>query len=338
MMKQNETPLISIVVPVYKVEKYLSRCIDSILAQTYKNFELILVDDGSPDNCGKICDEYALKDSRIKVIHQENSGTIIARNTGIKNTKGKYLGFVDSDDYIKPQMYEQLYNIISSGNYDIVWCDVVIELSDRKFISQLTASENPNDLLSQLLKGEYPGWMWNKLISREFFLKCNVYQDPSCPVMEDVLIMTQLLYRRPKIKHLINALYIYNRTNDQALTSKEDVRLKSLTNLIHIEQFLKKKDIFNYYCHDFSIMAMKTKISLLNTNRFQLAKNIFPYAHKHLNNYTFQPCVRCLYFIFLNCGKFGYYLYKFYRILKNQIRELSRFLTRIKIKKQKQTT
>ena len=144
---EQTTPLISIIVPVYKVEQYLHRCINSILAQTFENFELILVDDGSPDNCGKICDEYAQKDNRIKVIHQKNSGTIIARNAGIKIATGKYLGFVDSDDYIKPQMYEKLYNCISSDNYDIVWCDVVIEHSDRQVISKLTASENSENLL-----------------------------------------------------------------------------------------------------------------------------------------------------------------------------------------------
>lgn len=314
-MKQNETSLISIIVPVYKVEKYIHKCINSILSQTYSNFELILIDDGSPDNCGKICDEYAQKDNRIKVIHQKNSGTIIARNAGIKIATGKYLGFVDSDDYIKPKMYEKLYNCISSDNYDIVWCDVVIELSNRQVISKLTASENSENLLSQLLKGEYPGWMWNKLISRDFFLKCNIYQDPSCSVMEDVLIMIQLLYWRPKLKYLADALYIYNRTNDNALTATNNIVIKSITNLIHIEHFLNEKKIFDHYCQDFSIMAMIAKICFLNNNQYQTAKNIFPYAHKHIKNYPIQTWARFLYYIFLNWGKFGYFSYRLYKTL-----------------------
>ena len=98
--------LISIIIPVYNVAVYLPRCLDSILAQTYKNLEIILVDDGSKDNSGKVCDEYALKDSRIKVIHQKNQGVSVARNAGLRIAKGDYIGFVDSDDYIETNMYE----------------------------------------------------------------------------------------------------------------------------------------------------------------------------------------------------------------------------------------
>lgn len=98
--------LISVIVPVYKVEPYLRKCVDSILAQTYTNLEVILIDDGSPDNCPAICDEYAVKDSRIKVIHQQNAGVSAARNAGLDAATGEYIGFVDSDDWIEPDMYE----------------------------------------------------------------------------------------------------------------------------------------------------------------------------------------------------------------------------------------
>ena len=94
------SPLVTIVVPIYNVEKYLTRCVDSIINQTYQNLEIILVDDGSPDNCPRICDEYAKKDHRIKVIHKINAGLGMARNTGIENATGKYICFFDSDDYI----------------------------------------------------------------------------------------------------------------------------------------------------------------------------------------------------------------------------------------------
>ena len=104
--------LITVVVPVYKVEKYIDRCVTSIINQSYKNLEIILVDDGSPDNCGKICDDYARKDERIKVIHKENGGLSDARNAGINIAKGKYITFIDSDDYIKYDYVEFLYNNI----------------------------------------------------------------------------------------------------------------------------------------------------------------------------------------------------------------------------------
>ncbi|MBO0470858.1 glycosyltransferase [Enterococcus sp. DIV0242_7C1] len=112
-------PEISIIVPVYKVEQYLDKCVKSILAQTFQDFELILVDDGSPDRSGEMCDEYAKADQRITVIHQENGGLSAARNTGIEVAKGRYLGFVDSDDYIMEDMYELLYNNLKREDADL---------------------------------------------------------------------------------------------------------------------------------------------------------------------------------------------------------------------------
>ena len=111
--------LISVIVPVYKVEKYLKRCVDSILAQTYPCLEVILVDDGSPDGCPAICDEYAREDRRVRVIHKENGGLSDARNAGIDAAKGKFLGFVDSDDYVHPRFYELLLQALKGEGADI---------------------------------------------------------------------------------------------------------------------------------------------------------------------------------------------------------------------------
>ena len=111
---------ISVIVPVYNTEKYLNRCIDSILAQTFTDFELLLIDDGSTDSSGKICDDYAAKDSRVKVLHKENGGVSRARNLGIDNAQGEYLSFIDSDDYIRPEMYEKLAKIIDIYGVDLV--------------------------------------------------------------------------------------------------------------------------------------------------------------------------------------------------------------------------
>lgn len=112
-------PLISVIVPVYNVEKYLPRCVDSILGQTYANLEIILVDDGSPDNCGKICDDYAKKDSRMKVIHKKNGGLSDARNVAIDVAKGEYITFVDSDDYVDANYVSYLYQLISENNCQV---------------------------------------------------------------------------------------------------------------------------------------------------------------------------------------------------------------------------
>ena len=121
--------LISIIVPVYKVEKYLEKCVKSIIGQTYKNLEIILVDDGSPDNCGKLCDEFAALDNRIKVYHKENGGLSDARNYGVEKATGKYIGFVDSDDYIHEEMYEKLYIAIKKNRNTCcrVWYDTGLQ-------------------------------------------------------------------------------------------------------------------------------------------------------------------------------------------------------------------
>lgn len=114
--------VLSIIVPAYKVEKYLPKCIDSILAQTFRDFELILVDDGSPDNCPAICDEYAAKDSRIAVIHQPNAGVSAARNAGLKRARGRYIGFVDPDDWTAPEMYEEMIAAMQRGGTGMAIC------------------------------------------------------------------------------------------------------------------------------------------------------------------------------------------------------------------------
>lgn len=123
--------LVSVIVPIYKVENYLRECIDSIIYQTYTNLEIILVDDGSPDNCPAICDEYAENDNRIKVVHKENGGLSSSRNAGLEIATGEYIAFVDSDDYIDKTFIEKLYNGITENDYDLCFCKVKLLFDDR---------------------------------------------------------------------------------------------------------------------------------------------------------------------------------------------------------------
>lgn len=165
-------PELSIIVPVYKVEKYLPKCIDSILAQTFRDFELILIDDGSPDNCGAICDDYAARDSRIKVIHQENAGVSAARNAGLDIATGTYLGFVDSDDWIEPEMYETMIATAKEKNVDVVVCGFCIFKDDGSYIGRSNACEGfftPEQLHASIYTVPNPldGVCWNKLFLRE---------------------------------------------------------------------------------------------------------------------------------------------------------------------------
>lgn len=157
--------LISIIVPVYKTEKFLDRCIKSIVNQTYTNIEIILVDDESPDNCPVMCDNWAKKDSRIKVLHIKNNGVANARNQGLEIATGDFIGFVDSDDFIEPEMYDTLLNEMVEKNCDIAVCDFQLDLEEKgEAISRVIT---PNDALKSVVIGDYKfGVLWNKLYKK----------------------------------------------------------------------------------------------------------------------------------------------------------------------------
>ena len=177
---------ISVVVPVYNVEKYLEKCVNSIVNQTYKNLEIILVDDGATDNSGKLCDELAKIDNRIKVYHKENGGLSDARNYGVERATGDYIGFVDSDDYIDAEMYEKLYEAIKKENADVAECNLKIIYPNRvelytneKYFKVCTKQE----YLEEYLKIEKVfGSVWTKLIKSDIakklvFPKGKLYED-----------------------------------------------------------------------------------------------------------------------------------------------------------------
>lgn len=171
-MSDNE--LISVIVPIYKVEKYLRKCVNSIINQTYKNLEIILVDDGSPDNCPKICDEYANHDSRIKVIHKENGGLSDARNAGMKVATGEYISFIDSDDWIEDNMFEILLEQIIVNECDIASCGINMVWEDNRPTELLFPFEGKfiisgaENALDHLISNKYIiQTVWNKLYRKD---------------------------------------------------------------------------------------------------------------------------------------------------------------------------
>ena len=206
-------PELSIIVPVYKVEPYLSKCIDSILAQTFTDFELILIDDGSPDRCGEISDEYASKDDRIVVIHQNNQGVGAARNVGLKIAKGSFLGFVDSDDWIKPEMYSTMISLAKEKTFDIVMCGADHWSEDGELLYHDLREEQEYTSSAQLVVGLYgapsifTGALWNKIYSR----KCvadSVFE-PSLKMAEDWLFLADVLHRANRGIKIAAPLYNY---------------------------------------------------------------------------------------------------------------------------------
>ena len=213
---------LSVIVPVYKVEAYIIKCVESIINQTYKNLEIILVDDGSPDNCGKICDEYADLDSRIKVIHKKNGGLSDARNHGIKIATGDYITFVDSDDYIESDMYQVLMELSQQNDADISACNMAyvyekdskVKRDDSHQLRQLTPIEAYDIMIDYY--GKLRMGVWNKIYRRELF---NDIWFPKGQLYEDLAVMYKVIFRANKIMYLAESKYYYLQRGD-AITSQ----------------------------------------------------------------------------------------------------------------------
>ncbi len=210
--------LISVIVPIYNVEKYLDRCIKSIVNQTYQNLEIILVDDGSTDNSGKICDEYVKKDDRIKVIHKENGGLSDARNVGIENATGRLIGFVDSDDYIDKDMFELLNTDLTKYDADIAICNVKKENENAELLEECGLEEirvfNKKEALKLLIKDLIKSYAWNKLYKIELFAKVRF---PVGKTMEDVATTYKIFEKAEKIVFEGNTYYHYINRNESIL-------------------------------------------------------------------------------------------------------------------------
>lgn len=217
--------LISVIIPIYKVEDLLERCVNSVINQTYDNLQIILVDDGSPDNCPKLCDDFAKKDSRIFVIHKENGGLSDARNYGIEKAKGKYITFIDSDDYIDDRMIEILYSNLIEKNADISICKFEKVYNDSKIVkSKLNNVEvmtREETIYNLIIDKKFNNYAWNKLYKTEFFKNIKY---PVGKKMEDIGTTYKIL-------ELVNSVvytdyvgyYYYQRESSILGNLKEDL-------------------------------------------------------------------------------------------------------------------
>ena len=211
-------PAISVIVPVYKVEDYLRECIDSILCQTYTDFELILVDDGSPDNCGIICDDYAAKDSRIIVIHQKNGGLSTARNTGLDIATGKYICFADSDDHIKQDLLETVIPYMEQGkdlvvfNHDRVFPDGKVQQFSHHLGTYILSDKNRTDFFINTLLAYNIGWeAWNRMFRKEIIDTYHLrFADNKQIFAEDLYFNLCYCAHIHEIISIPQSLYLYN--------------------------------------------------------------------------------------------------------------------------------
>ena len=311
--------MISVIVPVYGVEPYLRECIDSILNQTYRDFEIILVDDGSPDECGTICDEYANQDDRVRVFHTENHGLSAARNVGLIEARGEAISFIDSDDWIEPNMLEMMEMKLKETRADLCICGFWIEngalQKEHHFgkddYSGITA-------LKALIEGRINDNVWNKLYRRELFYNSNSDDDfanektddmllfPEGKNFEDYYVMHRIMIKAKRVEIITESYYHYRMRLDSI------TRNYSAKNLIdyaeaHFERyfFLQQDNSVKNQFSESVIMAEAAK-GVSKVWRWWYGCND---KEKRENSVKLKEMET---FIRSNCPLFGYYSWPFY--------------------------
>lgn len=318
-MKMSSFPLISVIVPIYGIECYIGMCIESIIKQSYKNLEIILVDDGSLDKSGQICDLYALKDSRIRVIHKENGGLVSARKAGLEAATGEYVGYVDGDDWIEQGFYENLYNEINESNADLV---VAGHSRDLFYLTVEIASKIPSgrykeEKLTEVKKkmlsfGSFfqvgiTTYVWNKLFKRSMLLECQYGVNNRITIGEDAAVVYPYIMKCEKISVIDDFSYHYRQREDSMLKQNnayenELLGIRELYNYLNFslnkfdEEYQLKKQIEEFVL---GLCVIRSGGILKETR-----KNNFPYKCNFENKNI----------VIYSAGTFGQQLYK--RILE----------------------
>ena len=318
-------PKLSIIVPVYDVEQYIHKCVDSILNQTFRDFELILVDDGSPDNCGAICDEYAKKDNRVKVIHKENGGLSDARNWGIDVAQCEIIGFVDSDDYIDKDMYSDMISYLEENKCDIVCCDLCSVRGEKKKF-RLSYSEHKiflgkdavNEILNVKLDNSAPSKIFKRNVIGEI-------RFPIGRVYEDVATTYKFVFNAEKVGYIPNPYYYYLKREGSIISSSfnEKSRYDCFLGYKERLEFCKKH---NLECiHDCEWLALKNALSALTafyakhedkiSDRFVDVYN-FIKEYKNFKHKQMHSKHKFLLWCFNNCKQLYISYAKLYYIVK----------------------
>jgi glycosyltransferase involved in cell wall biosynthesis len=243
-------PKISVVIPVYNVEKYLHRCVDSILNQTFQEFEIILINDGSTDRSGQICDEYTKKDKRIRVLHKKNARVAAARNDGIKMAKGKYVSLIDSDDWIEPEMYQNMINKAEEMNLDFIMCDYKKKSNDYEDKrtqpirgGYYSRDDIKNELFPCLIMFDHIEFSptisnWVCLLKLEFLKTNNLFYDEDIHYCEDSIFGSKVLYNASNFYYLKNQHYYNYFYNPNSTTNTYND--KKWNSYLRINERLKK--------------------------------------------------------------------------------------------------
>lgn len=272
--------IISVIIPVYNVEKYLSVCIDSILNQTFNNLEIILIDDGSTDGSGRICDLYQLKDTRINTFHIKNHGQSFARNFGINIAKGDYLGFVDSDDWISPHMYECLYDNLIKNESEISVCNFYKEDYENSFSVYTANAKNKiftrQEAMKEIIDNRILTFSpCNKLYKRNLFQNIKFHNDR---IFEDMDISYKLINNSNKIVYTSDPLYYY-RYNPKSTLQKGFTKKR-------LDQYFVRKEMYYFYKNEYPKIA-KFVFGYMVVEGIQLYKQLIIAKEEKIENYKY---------------------------------------------------
>ena len=312
-----DNPKISVIVPVYNVEQYLPRCIDSILAQTFTDFEVLLIDDGSTDKSGEICDNYARKDSRIQVFHKENGGVSSARNMGLEYTKGEYVQFIDSDDFIERNMFETVYNMCE--NADVVVTDYYMNTENTEiYKKQIVLS----DIVTSIFESKVFGALWNKFLKRSIVTNSNLRFYNGLDFCEDICFICELqkrIQRNLIVKYINQAFYHYDISNS-SLTRRSGIKqIQSWRKYIDlISTILRGNPNLEYY-----ILTNKFSVkwfSLQTNMNFGDYQNLYPEMYDTLHTEKGKKKISLIKRIIVIISRYrlGFYLMKLmFKIIKH---------------------
>lgn len=312
---ENNNPKISVIVPVYNVERYLRRCVDSILAQAFTDFELLLIDDGSKDSSGEICDDYAENDKRFVVIHQENHGVSKTRQKALDMVSTDYIAFIDPDDYIEKDYIEKLYNAADKTNADLVWCDYVENRLNSDTVHPCNLSDKSRvGLLRGILDSKFSAVLWNKLFRASIIKDNNICFEASLKTAEDILFVSKFICHSSRFSYVNNVLYNYNMSNENSAINKfSTLKFKtdyaSMLNCLIVE--LRRVGVYEalypslincmFYCKDIFVFDSRYR-------DFKKYRALFPEVDEHLDMLHGLPFFRkqALVFVSWRLGLLGY--------------------------------
>lgn len=317
-------PKISIIVPVYNAEAYIRKCIDSLLSQTFSDFEVLLIDDGSPDNSGKICDDCAAIDGRVKVFHKENGGVASARQMGLEHAAGEYIIHADPDDWVEPDMLECMYQKAEIMNADIMVCDYNIVGTNGE-IKRINVNLPKDNIacLKKIISGEVHASLCNKLVKRSLYFDNGISFIYGLNMCEDLSVMYRLVYYAKKIAYISEAFYNYvvGRTGSYTSTKMSLAQQKNIMDLIcHLETFFKGKEVDEAVYKEITYFKAGTlcKIALYgDLDYYKQTKSIFEdirfydVLSQPTIGWRLKICGICLYL------KQMYFVYMFRALRKN---------------------